>query len=111
MLSADKQYLVESRLCRWRANAGFAGSRRTGAKLKVPGAEPLVAEVVDAMTTNESFFFRDKIPFEHFRETIMPALLARARREAASAYLVRGRSDRTGAVLVGDGSEGTGQGA
>jgi chemotaxis protein methyltransferase CheR len=28
------------------------------------------------MTTNESFFFRDKLPFEHFRETIMPALLA-----------------------------------
>ena len=32
------------------------------------------------MTTNESFFFRDKIPFEHFRATIMPALIeARAR--------------------------------
>ena len=28
------------------------------------------------MTTNESFFFRDKVPFDHFRETIMPALLA-----------------------------------
>ena len=28
------------------------------------------------MTTNELFFFRDKIPFEHFRDTIMPALLA-----------------------------------
>ena len=28
------------------------------------------------MTTNESFFFRDKVPFEHFRDTIMPALLA-----------------------------------
>jgi chemotaxis protein methyltransferase CheR len=27
------------------------------------------------MTTNESFFFRDKIPFEHFRDIIMPALL------------------------------------
>ena len=32
--------------------------------------------VVEAMTTNESFFFRDKTPFEHFRLTIMPALLA-----------------------------------
>jgi chemotaxis protein methyltransferase CheR len=28
------------------------------------------------MTTNESFFFRDKVPFEHFRDTIMPALLS-----------------------------------
>src|SRR5262249_40636158 len=35
----------------------------------------LAVEVVHAMTTNESFFFRDKIPFDHFRDTIMPALL------------------------------------
>ena len=45
-------------------------------KLKGAHAEPLVVDVVEAMTTNESFFFRDKIPFEHFRDTIMPALLA-----------------------------------
>jgi len=31
--------------------------------------------VVEAMTTNESFFFRDKLPFENFREVLMPALL------------------------------------
>ena len=37
--------------------------------------------VVEAMMTNETFFFRDKVPFEHFRETIMPALIA-ARRAA-----------------------------
>ncbi len=37
--------------------------------------------VVEAMTTNELFFFRDKAPFEHFRATIMPALIA-ARRQA-----------------------------
>ena len=35
--------------------------------------------VVEAMATNESFFFRDKIPFEHFRTIIMPALLAARR--------------------------------
>ena len=28
------------------------------------------------MTTNETFFFRDKIPFEHFKTFIMPSLLA-----------------------------------
>jgi chemotaxis protein methyltransferase CheR len=31
--------------------------------------------VVEAMTTNESCLFRDKLPFDHFRETIMPTLL------------------------------------
>ena len=33
------------------------------------------------MTTNETFFFRDKMPFEHFRDTIMPALIAARARE------------------------------
>jgi chemotaxis protein methyltransferase CheR len=31
------------------------------------------------MTTNESLFFRDKVPFEHFRSTILPALMAARR--------------------------------
>jgi chemotaxis protein methyltransferase CheR len=35
----------------------------------------LITEVVEAMTTNETFFFRDKIPFDHLRETVLPALL------------------------------------
>ena len=33
------------------------------------------------MTTNESFFFRDKIPFDHFRDAIMPGLMAARARE------------------------------
>jgi chemotaxis protein methyltransferase CheR len=47
------------------------------------GAGPLTAEVVEAMTTNETFFFRDKIPFDHLKEAIIPALLqARAARRS-----------------------------
>jgi chemotaxis protein methyltransferase CheR len=77
VLSADKQYLVESRLLPVARRAGLAGlaelvlELRRGAKV-----EPLVTEVVEAMTTNESFFFRDKVPFEQFRHAIIPALLA-----------------------------------
>jgi chemotaxis protein methyltransferase CheR len=37
--------------------------------------------VVEAMTTNETFFFRDKIPFDHFRDTVIPALIAARARE------------------------------
>ena len=76
VLSADKQYLVESRLLPIARKCGFAGLGELVLKLKVPGAEALIADVVDAMTTNETFFFRDKIPFEHFRETMLPAMLA-----------------------------------
>jgi chemotaxis protein methyltransferase CheR len=44
--------------------------------LKGANAQALAIEVVEAMMTNESFFFRDKLPFEHFRDTMMPALMA-----------------------------------
>ena len=75
VLSADKQYLVESRLLPLVRKAGVGSLGDLVLKLQGPGAEPLTADVVDAMTTNETFFFRDKIPFEHFRDTIVPALM------------------------------------
>jgi chemotaxis protein methyltransferase CheR len=60
--------------------AGLLGIAELVAKIK-GGSEPLTVEVVEAMTTNETFFFRDKIPFDHLRQTILPALLqARASR-------------------------------
>ena len=76
VLSSDKQYLVESRLLPIVRKNGLATLGELVQRLKVPNVEPLIVEVVEAMTTNESFFFRDKIPFDHFRETIVPALLA-----------------------------------
>ena len=76
VLSADKQYLVESRLLPIARRTGASSLSELVAKLQRPDAERLTVEVVEAMTTNESFFFRDKIPFEHFRETMLPALLS-----------------------------------
>jgi chemotaxis protein methyltransferase CheR len=75
VLSADKQYLVESRLLPVARRIGLASLSALVAELQGQKAESLIVEVVEAMMTNESFFFRDKIPFEHFRETIIPALL------------------------------------
>ena len=75
VLSADKQYLVESRLLPLARKVGAPHLADLVVKLKAPGAEPLIVDVVEAMTTNESFFFRDKIPFEHFREHMLPSLL------------------------------------
>jgi chemotaxis protein methyltransferase CheR len=82
-LSADKQYLVESRLVPLARRVGMAGISELVQKAKTGSAETLIGEVVEAMTTNETFFFRDKIPFEHLRDTMLPALLqARAARRA-----------------------------
>jgi len=80
VLSADKQYLVESRLTPLVRKAGVASLSELVAKLKVNN-ERLVVDVVEAMTTNESFFYRDKVPFDHFREAIMPSLIAARAKE------------------------------
>jgi chemotaxis protein methyltransferase CheR len=82
-LSPDKQYLVESRLVPLARKAGLAGITELVQKMKAGLADALTAEVVEAMTTNETFFFRDKIPFDHLKDTMLPALLqARAARRS-----------------------------
>ncbi len=79
-LSADKQYLVESRLIPLAHKAGLTGIAELVQKLR-SGSEALAGEVVEAMTTNETFFYRDKIPFDQLRTTVLPELLqARAGR-------------------------------
>ena len=80
VLSADKQYLVESRLTPLARRVGVASLGELVSRLKSSN-ERLTVEVVEAMTTNESFFIRDKIPFDHFRDAIMPGLLAARARD------------------------------
>ncbi len=81
MLSAEKQYLAESRLLPLVRRHELKTLGELIAALRAQPAAPLVSEVVEAMTTNETFFFRDKTPFEHFRQTIMPALIEKRARE------------------------------
>lgn len=79
-LGADKHYFVESRLLPLARQAGLAGVGDLVLALKTGRDSSLLDAVIEAMMTNESFFFRDKTPFEYFRRIIMPALLA-ARRQ------------------------------
>ncbi|MGH6671440.1 MAG: CheR family methyltransferase [Xanthobacteraceae bacterium] len=79
VLSADKQYLVESRLLPVARKVGLASLAGLVDALKSSEDKALGGAVVEAMATNESFFFRDKVPFEHFRTIVMPALLATRR--------------------------------
>jgi chemotaxis protein methyltransferase CheR len=81
-LSSDKQYLVESRLTPLARRVGLSDIAELVAKIK-SGSEALTLDVVEAMTTNETFFFRDKIPFDHLRQTVLPELVqARANRRS-----------------------------
>lgn len=73
-LSADKQYLVESRLAPIARRTGLSGIGEVVQKMK-GGCTETMSSVVEAMTTNETFFFRDKVPFDHLRDTVLPELL------------------------------------
>jgi chemotaxis protein methyltransferase CheR len=82
MLSVDKKYLLESRLLPLARKIGVAGISELVAKMK-GGKEALILDVVEAMTTNETFFFRDKTPFDYFKDAVVPELIrARAGRRA-----------------------------
>jgi chemotaxis protein methyltransferase CheR len=89
-LSADKQYLIESRLLPLSRKAGLSGISELVQKMK-GGSASITTQVVEAMTTNETFFFRDKVPFDHFRDSIMPEILkARASRKSIRIWCAAG---------------------
>jgi chemotaxis protein methyltransferase CheR len=74
VLSEGKGYLVDSRLMPIVRKRGFQDLDDLVAKLPMD-KDGLVKEVTDAMTTNESLFFRDMRPFDLFRNEILPAKL------------------------------------
>lgn len=82
-LGVDQHYFVESRLLPLARHAGLGGVGDLVLALKTGRDATLMTAVVEAMTINESFFFRDKAPFEHFRRVIMPALLVARRQSQA----------------------------
>jgi chemotaxis protein methyltransferase CheR len=81
VLAAEKQYLAESRLVPVARRHGMATLTELIERLRNKSPAALIAEVVEAMTTNETFFFRDKLPFDHFRDTMLPALIAARARD------------------------------
>jgi len=78
LLVDSKTYLIESRLTPVAQKFGLGDIDTLATRL--PGAAPdLCNAVIDAMTTNESFFFRDATPFTLFEQIILPKLAAARR--------------------------------
>ncbi len=75
VLLPDKQYLIDSRLNPLARELGCASLMELVQKMRAPGATALLDRVTETMTINESFFFRDKIPFDRFKDTILPAVM------------------------------------
>lgn len=74
VLTPEKAYLIQSRVSPLLRRHGLASVEVLVQKMR-GGDERITRDVVEAMTTNESFFFRDKTPFEHFEKLILPRLL------------------------------------
>lgn len=81
VLDNDKKYLVESRLSPIIRTENLSGFNQLVDDLKSPGGEPLIKKVVEAMTTNETSFFRDVKPFEALKTTILPEIIEARRSE------------------------------
>lgn len=75
VLEPGKEYLVESRLVPVAQQHGLRDLHQLAAQMKTAPNSSLVADVVDAMTTNETSFFRDIRPFEAMRSAILPQLI------------------------------------
>ncbi|MDE2181523.1 MAG: protein-glutamate O-methyltransferase CheR [Alphaproteobacteria bacterium] len=74
VLTEKKSHLVENRLGPVMRRFGFKDTASLLAELR-HGHEALVQAVIEAMTTNDSAFFRDRKTFDEFRDIVLPSLL------------------------------------
>jgi chemotaxis protein methyltransferase CheR len=75
VLPTHKAPLIEGRLASVMRRFGFRSASTLINELR-HGHDALARAVSEAMTTNESSFFRDRIAFDRFRDVVLPPLLA-----------------------------------
>lgn len=74
-LGHNKQYLVATRIRRILIDYHCQTLGELTAQIRLPSNRELRQKVVDAMTTNETFWFRDLYPFEYLRNSLLPDLV------------------------------------
>ncbi len=83
IVTPNKAYLLESRLLPVARRHGLADLVALAAAVRASSPEDILEDITEAMTTNETFFFRDTGPFDRFRENVLPPLLkSRAARKS-----------------------------
>jgi chemotaxis protein methyltransferase CheR len=75
VLTPDKTYLAESRLSPVARRLGHVSLDVLAETLRSGNSPTLESAVIEAMVTNETSFFRDKIPFERLKALILPRLI------------------------------------
>ncbi|MGA8171761.1 MAG: protein-glutamate O-methyltransferase CheR [Methylocystis sp.] len=81
VIGADKQPLVERRLASVMRAHDIVDFLELTQAIDRRENDALIEEAIDAMTTNQTSFFRDRAPFEAFRARILPELMAARERE------------------------------
>ncbi|WP_448206595.1 CheR family methyltransferase [Azospirillum sp. sgz302134] len=75
VLTRDKAYLLESRLMPVARKWNMKGLEELASTVRTRKDEALLRDITEAMTTNESSFFRDQKPFDQFKQIVLPKLL------------------------------------
>ncbi len=83
VLEPSKTYLVESRLNPVARSNGMASIEELVDALRRPNSSRLTQAVIEAMTTNETSFFRDLHPFDVLKTQVLPELIEKRSRERA----------------------------
>lgn len=76
-----KEYLLESRLNELALSLGFKSIKDLYELVKKKPEYKIISEIVDALTTNETYFLRDPHVFESIRNHVIPELLKKRERE------------------------------
>ena len=106
VLTPGKEYLVEARLTGLARAAGASDVTAYVTGLRTRGTPAQRTAVVEALTTNETSWFRDGAPFDVLRTTVVPQLLAAPSRRSPltiwSAACSSGQEPYTIAMLMAD---------
>jgi Methylase of chemotaxis methyl-accepting proteins len=80
-LSPDKRELVSARLGKRLRATKLSSVSDYCRLLQSPGAEAELSNLIDAISTNHTFFFREQAHFDFLRNTVLPEMQARAPKE------------------------------
>ena len=77
VIDPAKTYQIESGLAPLVRREGFASHAELVQAIRTRRDDKLMWQVTEALTSNETCFFRDRAPFDQFRDEILPAMAAR----------------------------------
>jgi chemotaxis protein methyltransferase CheR len=98
-LDESKGYLIESRLAGLVEESGCGSYSGLLERAKSDRSQALERRIVDAITTNETSFFRDTTPFDLLRHKIIPELIDRRARTGAARIRIWSAACSTGQEL------------